>query len=263
MSASMKRLITLVAAILLTGGSARLQAQMEGSAMRGSPAGPNLSGALLKLFGDHKAFSADMEFRIRMTSEDQATTLPCKMAVSEGDARIEVDLAQAKGGQITPEAVAQLKQMGMDKAITLTLPQKQLSYVIYPGLEAYVTIPLKDSDSGQRDADFEVEITELGQEEVAGHNCVKNKVLVTGKDGVKHESTVWNATDLKRFPVKIDTTEEGHNVVLLFTNVKLSEPPTSQFAPPPNYASYDSIMGMMQEIMMKRMREGAGLPPAK
>ncbi len=263
MSASMKRLITLVAAILLTSGSARLQAQMEGSAMRGSPAGPNLSGALLKLFGDHKAFSADVLFQIRMASGDPFTSLPGKLAFSEGKSRFEIDLAMAQGGQITPETMAQLKQMGMDKAVTLTLPEKKLSCLIYPGLKAYVAIPLKDADSNSKDADFEVEVTELGKEEVAGHACVKNKVVVTGKDGAQHESTVWNATDLEKFPVKIDTSEEGHNVVLLFTDVRLSKPAASQFIPPPDYAKYDSFMGMMQEIMMKRMRESAGEAPAK
>jgi len=37
-------------------------------------------------------------------------------------------------------------------------------------------------------------------------SCVKNKVIVTDDKGDKHESTVWNATDLKNFPVKIETT---------------------------------------------------------
>jgi len=263
MSASMKRLITLVAAILLTGGSSRLQAQMEGSGMGGSPAGPNLSGALLKLFGDHKAFSADVLFQIRMASGDPATSLPGKLAFSEGNSRFEVDLALAEGGQITPEARAQLKQMGMDKAVTLTLPEKKFSYLIYPGLKAYVAIPLKDSDANPTDEDFDVAVTELGEEEVAGHACIKNKVMVTGKDGSQHESTVWNAKDLKKFPVKIDTSEGGHNVVLVFTDVRLSKPAASQFVPPHDYAKYDSFMGMIQEIMMKRMREGAGQAPSK
>ena len=37
---------------------------------------------------------------------------------------------------------------------------------------------------------FKLEATELGKETVAGHPCVKNKVIVTDDKGDKHESTV-------------------------------------------------------------------------
>ena len=65
-----------------------------------------------------------------------------------------------------------------------------------------------------------METTELGKDTVDGHPCVKNKVIVTDNEGSKHESTVWNATDLKNFPVKIETDRTGRQTMtMLFKNV--------------------------------------------
>jgi hypothetical protein len=36
-------------------------------------------------------------------------------------------------------------------------------------------------------------------------NYVKNKVVVTDKGNRHDEYTVWNATDLKKFPVKVQS----------------------------------------------------------
>ena len=34
----------------------------------------------------------------------------------------------------------------------------------------------------------------MGMKTLDGHPCVKNKVVVTDKEGIKHEWMVWNAT---------------------------------------------------------------------
>ena len=67
------------------------------------------------------------------------------------------------------------------------------------------------------------ESTELAKETVDGHPCVKNKVTVTSDKGVKLESTVWNATDLKDFPIRMQYLEEGRTATLTFSDVKLAK----------------------------------------
>jgi hypothetical protein len=90
-----------------------------------------------------------------------------------------------------------------------------------------------------------VDSAEEGSETVQGHPCAKNKVTVTGPDGSTHVSTVWNATDLDKFPVKIETGENGQKLTLLFTDVKLDKPDASLFAPPADYKKYDNMMQLM------------------
>ena len=106
-----------------------------------------------------------------------------------------------------------------------------------------------------------METTELGKDTVDGHDCVKNKVTVTDKEGKQHESTVWNATDLKNFPVKIVTTEQGNNGTMLFKNISMTKPAASNFEPPAGLTKYDNVQTMMQTEMMKKMGGGMGMPP--
>lgn len=165
-------------------------------------------------------------------------------------------------GSATPaKDAAQMKAMGMDKITTISRPDKKVSYQLYPGMKAYVETAMQDSDATKNESDFKVETTELGKETVDGHPCVKNKVVVTDDQGKKFESTVWNATDMKNFPVKLETTQEGHNMTLLFKDVKLTKPDAALFEPPSDHKKYGNMMEMMQEGMMKRMGGSLPMPP--
>jgi hypothetical protein len=108
-------------------------------------------------------------------------------------------------------------------------------------------------DATKPESDFKVETVELGKETVDEHPCVKNQVVVIDKEGTKRESTVWNASDLKDFPIKIVTNEHGTATTLLFKDVQLAPPDASLFDPPAGFKRYDSMMGMIQETMMKKM----------
>ena len=226
----------------------------------GGTGGPHLGGATGKLFGDHQAFSAIMEMQITDKS-GKPMTMPGKISYDAGKSRFEINLADMKGGQMPPDAAAQMKSMGMDQMVTITRPDKKAACLIYPGLQSYAEIQLSNADSTATNSDYKVETTEIGKDTVDGHPCVKNKIVVTDKDGNKHEYTVWSATDLKKFPVKIQTTEQGNDVTMLFKNVSLAKPAASLFDPPADFKKYDSMQQMMQQEMMKRMGGGMGMPP--
>jgi hypothetical protein len=119
-------------------------------------------------------------------------------------------------------------------------------------MKAYVENPLAGTVAAQ--AEYKSEVTKLGDETIDGHDCVKNKVVVTGPDGVPHESTVWNASDLHHFPLKIQMTSERGDMVMLFKDIKLDKPDASQFDVPADFTKYDSMMN----LMMSRAR---GAPP--
>ena len=235
----------------------------RGGGMGGPPPGPSMSGSLKKVFGEHTAFSANLEMQYNKgTSSSDAMTMPGKMAALDGKSRFEMDMTQMKGGQMSPASAAQMKQMGMGSMITISRPDKKLNYMVYPDLQAYAENAMRDPDADKPDSDFKVEVTELGKETVDGHPCVKNKVIVTDKEEKKHEFTVWNATDLKKFPVKLETVERANTVVMLFKDVKLAKPEASLFEPPSDFKRYESMGAMMQQEMMKRMG-GAGVPPGR
>jgi hypothetical protein len=252
----MKKNLILLAAAFICLGLLPAQAQPGPG---GAPGGPDLSGPMSKLFGDNKAFSAALEMQTKDDSGN-TITMPGKISFDAGKSRFEFNMADMKGGKMPPSAAEQMKAMGLDQMAAITLPDKKIAYLLYPGLQSCVEMKLPEAKAAAA-SDYQMETAELGKETVDGHPCVKNKVVVTGKDGAKHESTVWNATDLKNFPVKIQSTEQGRDATMLFKNISLAKPAASQFELPSDYTKYDNMQAMMQQVMMKRMGGGMGMPP--
>jgi len=222
-----------------------------------APSGPDFGGPMGKLFGANQAFSATLEVQTADTSGN-TITMPGKISYNAGRSRFEVNLAGLQSKQLPPEAAAQMKSMGLDQMVMVARPDKKVAYLIYPGMQSYVETTQAEPEIAATNNDYKVDTTELDRETVDSHACVKNKVTVTGQDGIKHESTVWNATDLKNFPVKIQTAEGGATTTMLFKNVSLDKPDAGQFELPAGFTKYDSVPAMMQQQIMKRM--GGGLP---
>ena len=106
-----------------------------------------------------------------------------------------------------------------------------------------------------------LEMTELAKETMEGHPCVKSKAVVTNKDGTKSESLVWQATDLKQFPLRIERTEGRMNVIMIFRDIDFSKPTPELFDPPTASTKYDSMQAMAQAILLKKIG-GAGTDTA-
>jgi hypothetical protein len=206
--------------------------------------GPQFGGAIEKLFGDHKGFSATIEFH-NEAGPSGPMTVEGGMAFLNGMGRIELDMSKMQGASIPPQAMAQMQKMGMDKMVVVSIPDSKLVRMMYPGLSAYVEMPMPDAQAASKASDYKLDTTEIGPETVAGHPSVKNKVVMTGPDGTKTEATVWNATDMDKFPVKIEMDENGGKMTMTFKNVKLDKPDASLFNAPSDYKKYDNMMGLM------------------
>jgi len=249
------KLPSLLVALL---GLALLSAHAQpGGGGMGAPKGPSFGGSLSKLLGENSAFSAAIEIQTEGPSGDNVT-IPGKMSFNEGKSRLEIDMSKAMGANMPAEAVAQIKAMGMDLIVIISRPEKKTSYTTFPGLRAYLETAIPDNETPEATSKFKVESTELGKETVEGHPCLKNKVVVTDDKGTNHISTVWNATDLKKFPIKIESTEGGKPMTMLFQQVKLAKPDESQFAAPTDYKRYESYTTLIMQEMMKR--QGGDLP---
>jgi hypothetical protein len=223
--------------------------------------GPRFTGAITKLFGDHQDFSATVILETKDPSNGSIITMPSRLAFDTGRSRFEVDLNQTQGGQMRPAALAQMKSLGIDRMVVIARPDRNVAYLIYPGAQAYAQNQLPVAKSTNQPVDFKVKTTGLGRDTVDGHPCVENGVMVTDQEGTAREFTVWKATDLKQFPVKIVETEEGRQVTMLFKNISLSRPDAALFEPPSNYSAYREVSVMMEAIVVKHSGGGAGHSP--
>jgi hypothetical protein len=244
----MKRILRAVsAAAILAGATAWAQ-----------PGGPGASmGNMAKFFGDNKAFTATVDSTMK-GGQSGTVNMEMDMSMLDGKIRIEMDMTKMKG--LGPRA-AQMKQMGMDKMVNIMRPDKKVGYMIYPNMQAYAENALTDEQAANMlDTTSKIEKTSMGKETIDGHACEKNKVIVTAENGEKHEVLVWNATDLKNFPVQMEMNEKGNDIVMKYTNVKLEKPDAKLFEPPTDFTKYNSMQTLMQTEMMKRVGAGAGHP---
>jgi hypothetical protein len=213
-------------------------------------------GSLADIFGKEKSFTATARTSIK-PPDGNNMQMEMSYAVLEGKVRTEMDMTKMQGGGMPPEALAQMKAMGMDKTVTIMLPEKHTGYLIYPGLKAYCSLPMGPGASGaETNKPPKIERTEMGKETVDGHPCVKYKVVITAEGEAPLTTYVWQATDLKDYPVQTEVTAEGATITTLFQNINQSKPSASLFDPPADFKQY----GSMQELMMSGMGGMGGMP---
>ncbi len=211
---------------------------------------------LAKLFGAHKAFTGTAEVTVQNKKGKIEHAAELEYAFLDGNMRTELNMAKTKAGQKHAAGMEEMAALGMDRMVTLSRADQKRVYLIYPGLQAYCEMPA--TDGGDNSQPPKIEKQELGKETVEGHPCVKSRVTITDAQGRQSKLTVWQATDLKEFPIKSEATEEGRTIVTLFKNVQFTKPAAALFDPPTNFKKYASVQEMMMGAMQKMMGEQFG-----
>ena len=237
-----------LALVLLAGF--RGYAQMAGAS---GPAG--MTTALTKLFGDIKAFTAKAEVQVLDDSQKEVSSMAMDFGLLDKRIRVDIDQSQSKSRTMPAGAAETLKQMGMARVVSILRPDKKKAYVFYPDQKAMMTMPLPDEDPESAKAP-KISKTAVGKETVDGHPCVKNKVVMIFDQGEPLEAITWNATDLKDFPVQIQTKEKENTSFVRFKQVQFNKPDSSLFEPPTGYTQYNDPQDLMQGIMKKAMESG-------
>jgi hypothetical protein len=89
-------------------------------------------------------------------------------------------------------------------------------------------------------------------EKIAGHPCQQGEVTVTAADGITTVFRVWQATDLKGFPLRIVCPSNGVPMTLTLSKVRLEAVPNDLFAPPNGFTKYESSEAMMAELFLRK-----------
>jgi hypothetical protein len=213
--------------------------------------------ALTQLFGNITAFSTTSEVQVLDQDQKEKLSTSMNFAMLDHKVRVEIDMTRMRSTDLPPGAAASMKQMGMDRVVSIVRPDLKAMYVIYPGLQSYAKMPLPPEDAAVMLKDPKLVKTALGKETMDGHPCVKNQVTLSDDKGEKHEATVWNAIDLKDFPVQILTREKSDTVIMRFKQVQCSKPDAQQFDPPAGFKEYPDVQAIAQAAMTKMMG-GAG-----
>ena len=239
-------LVPAVLLILIAAPRAAL-AQMPGNGANG------MSAAMVKLFGKNTIFTAKSEFDVLDKARTQTTSMPMDFSLLDGKVRVDIDMTQVKSSLMPPNFISTMKQMGMDRMATITRPDKKVTLIVYPLLKSYAEIPMSKEEAAAQQKDYKLAKTRLGKETIDGHACEKIKVTLTDDKGDKEEATVWNAPDLKDFPVQIQMPQQDTTLIIKFKDVKLGVADASQFDAPGGMTKYPSPEKLMQDAMTKMM----------
>jgi hypothetical protein len=237
-----------LAAILLAGAAA--PAQVSGGA---STAGIN--AALTKLFGDVTAFSAKAEVQVLDDAQTEIIFTPMDFSLLDKKLRVEIDMAQARNARMPASVAASFKKMGLARVISIVRPDKGRAYVMYPDQKMLLSVPMSKEDVEAAEKSVKVQKTPLGKETVDGHPCTKNKVVVGDTAGQTLEATTWNASDLKDFPIQIQTQEGPTTSFVRFKQIQFVKPEANQFEPPASFAQYSDLAALQQAVKDKLAAE--------
>jgi len=216
----------------------------------------NFNSAMLKLFGSTTAFTARADVQVLDPAQAERLRTPMTFADLDGRLRVEIDMSQIRGKDLPPAAVAGLKQLGLDRVVSLLRTDKKVMYIIYPNAQSYVSLPLPKEETAAANQNLKVEKTALAKETMDGHPCVKNQVVVKSGAKVVLTATTWNASDLKDFPVQIVTKEKDLTSVMRFQQIQFVRPDAKQFEPPAGFKQYSDA----ETLVVVQSKK---IPPAK
>lgn len=251
----LRRLIFALLLVLffLSGGQVSLLAQYSVGAS------PGLNAALVRLLGEHKAFVAQLEIRVEDGQGKETFNAPMKFKLLEGKMRGDLDVTRLRSKELPAFAASAATSVGMEEVITLVRPDKQETYLLYPAFKACIVAPIDPEDLAALKQPARIEKTRLGSEVIDGHPCVKNRVVVTEADGVKHEATVWHASDLKGFPLQVHTVDGTDTIKLHFRQVRFEQPAAKDFDLPAGTEKFEDVQDLTKAVMKRLISDAVGL----
>jgi hypothetical protein len=231
----MKKILTFKAqspvallAVLLSVSTALGQAPSAGSPTA-------INTAFVKLFGTVGPFTAKVDTQVLDPYQKETVRLLMDFTTFEGKVRLEISLAQMQSQDLPPSKIAELKQSGMERIISIFRPDKKVTYIVYPGIQSYLSMPAAKEEVEAFEKGLKLEKTPLGKETIDGHACVKNTVVVKDAKGPVLQAVTWNAADLKDFPLQIELKEKVNTVRMRFTQLRFAKPDPKQFEVPATY----------------------------
>lgn len=168
---------------------------------------------------------------------------------------------------------------GMPGVVTISLGDAKKTIMMNTTTKVYSEqiIQEKEQMPTMYDSDIVFDKKKVGNETIDGHPCIKYDSVYyrKSKPEEKHKAIIWEAQDLKDFPIQMEVTVpanpkypgSGGKTVVKYKDVKLGAATASMFEVPAGYKKVNGPqevmgfggMGNMEE-MMKKMPKGQRPP---
>lgn len=174
---------------------------------------------------------------------------------------------------------SRVENAGMSGVVTISLGDAKKTIMINTTTKVYSEqiIQEKEQMPTMYDSDIVFDKKKVGNETIDGHPCIKYDSVYyrKSKPEEKHKAIIWEAQDLKDFPIQMEVTVpanpkypgSGGKIVVKYKDVKLGAATASMFEVPSGYKKVNSpqevmgfgSMGNMEE-MMKKIPKGQRPP---
>ena len=227
----------LLALALAAAGCSHKQAAREApAATLFTPRPPTfLSGPMAVLFTNTAGFSA------RLVVENEAFRNPARPLTGQLLGRSPWLLFAPDPGEV-PD-----KHAPAGGYSYLWNPAEQRGFVLSEALQGYAPVAQK-----LQATNVTIRLTQAAAQKIGGHACATEEATVQLSDGSQTVFQVWQATDLKGFPVRISATSNAAPLAVSLSKIRLEPPTADLFAPPEGFTRYDSPEMMADELVMRQ-----------
>jgi hypothetical protein len=100
-------------------------------------------------------------------------------------------------------------------------------------------------------------------EVIDNHPCHRYEARITCSDGSVALYKVWQADDLRHFPLRIQSNTGGKPMTLDFSDVLFDPPSQTLFNPPDGFVRYDTSVALMNELIIRDTTVGEDHEPTE
>jgi hypothetical protein len=220
-----------------------------------------VNSILPHLLGSLRGFSSEAHVVMKQKDLTNQMEMTMELMYLQGKMRAEINMNRVKTADLRPQMIAGLREIGMDRVITITDPNAEHTLIIYPNLKAYIHAPPLQKDQPE----VQVEKNKLGEKVMEGHLCHHYEVTLTPPLNARNPQKIqtWEAVDLGNFPLQIKISQKTSDVTVLFINPNLDLPEISSFQPPSNFTQYPTMEKVMENAVQKLLESPVSTTPAK
>lgn len=219
----------------------------------GGQAAGGMNPSMTRFFGTNTNFVAKAEVHVLDKSGQETTSMSMGFEMLGSKIRVDINMAEVKSKEMSPEFAATMKQIGMDQMTTIELPEDKSIITVYPGLKSFTKSPMPKNEVDGAFKTYKTTSKHLAKETVDGHSCEKDEMTFVDDKGAQEHVVLWHATDLKGFPVQLQMTVDDSVMTMKFKDVKLGRPENSHFEAPGTMTSYEDLNTLMKDAVAKRM----------
>jgi hypothetical protein len=82
--------------------------------------------------------------------------------------------------------------------------------------------------------------------------CHRVEARINRADGSVAAYRVWQADDMRRFPIRIQSDSGGKPMTLTFSDLRMDSPDASLFNPPDGFVKYENPVALMNELILRQ-----------